>query len=155
MVVIYTLAYNAEKTLPRTIQSVLCQTEQDWVWYLVDNGSSDATGKIIRQSAAKDPRIIPLTNEQNYIFHGTQWWDVIRKHSMSDWFCWQDADDTLSPTFLSEMLAFAQEKSLNVAACGFDAINALTTEVSWHRTLSQNLVLTAPQDFGSYFPVYH
>lgn len=155
MVVIYTHAYNAEKTLPRTIQSVLDQTEQDWVWYLVDNAATDATGEIIRQSAARDPRIIPLANEHNHVFRGTWWWDVIQKHSESDWFCWQDADDTLSPTFLTEMLAFVRAQSLDAAACAYDAFNALTGEVSWRRTLPQDLILARPQDFESYFPIYH
>lgn len=156
MVIFYTLAYNAEKTLPRTIQSVLDQTETDWIWYLLDNGAQDGTAEIIRANAAKDPRIIPIRNEKNYVFSAeTSFFELPKRYPDSDWFCMLDADDTYTPDFLTEMLTFLERHQLDVAACGFDFVDAETGICSSQRILPQDLILTSQKDFDAYFPIYH
>lgn len=156
MVIIYTMAYNAEKTLPHTIQSVLDQTEPDWIWYLLDNGAQDATGKIIGEYAAKDPRIIPLRNEKNLVFSPeTSFLDLPQRHSDTDWFCFLDADDVYTPDFLGEMLAFASKYHLDTAACGFDFVDGATGKITGQRVLPQDMILDTPEEFDLYFPVYH
>ena len=54
--IFYTYAYNAEKTIKRTIQSVLAQTHEDFLYYVVDNGSTDHTGEVIQTMAQQDQR---------------------------------------------------------------------------------------------------
>ena len=49
--------YNTEKYLPRCIESVLAQTFVDWEMLLIDDGSTDASGSICDEYAAKDERI--------------------------------------------------------------------------------------------------
>ncbi len=156
MVVFYTMAYNAEATLPRTIQSVLTQTEKEWIWYLLDNAAQDSTGKIIRRYAEMDSRIIPLKNEKNLVFtEETSFFNLARKHEDSDWFCFLDADDEYAPNFLTDMLAFSRANELDVAACGYDLINSQTGAIQEQRILPRDLILTDGNDFGHYFPVYH
>lgn len=156
MVIFYTLAYNAEKTLPRTIQSVRDQTETDWIWYLLDNGAQDGTGKIIRASAEEDPRIIPIRNEKNNVFSpDTSFMELPKQYADSDWFCMLDADDTYTSNFLSEMLAFLERYRLDLAACGFDFIDAETGACAGQRVLPRDLILTSSADFNTYFSVYH
>ena len=46
---IITVCYNSEKTLERTIKSILAQTYQDFEYVLVDGGSKDGTLDIIRK----------------------------------------------------------------------------------------------------------
>ena len=154
-VIFYTTAYNAEKTLQRTIQSILEQTDPNWIWYLLDNGSADRTYEIIRQAASKDPRIVPLHNDQNNQFHpGNSCWDIPKRLDNTDWFCWLDADDTYSPSFLEEMLAFARVNRLEMAACGTVNIQAQTGASLGERILPQDLVLSNAREFDSYFPFY-
>ena len=50
-------AYNAEKTISRCIESVLDQTYRDFELIALDDGSTDATGAILDEYAAKDARI--------------------------------------------------------------------------------------------------
>lgn len=50
-------AFNAEAHLDDTIKQVREQTMGEWELILVDNGSSDGTGRIIDEAAADDPRI--------------------------------------------------------------------------------------------------
>ena len=156
MVIFYTMAYNAERTLPRTIQSVLDQTEPDWMWYLLDNASQDSTGEIIDQYAAKDKRIISLRNKINMKFTpDTSFFWLPRKHDDTDWFCWLDADDTYYADFVEQMLAFAAEYHLDVAACGSDFVESETERLRKRRTLTEDLILTRPEEFGVYFPDYY
>jgi glycosyltransferase involved in cell wall biosynthesis len=58
-------AYNAAATLPAAIDSVIAQTEEAWELVAVDDGSSDATWAVLRDAAARDPRIRPLRHESN------------------------------------------------------------------------------------------
>ena len=156
MVIFYTMAYNAERTLLRTIQSVLDQTQSDWMWYLVDNGSKDSTGKIIDQYAAADARIISLRNKKNGVFSPeTYFMALASRHDDTDWFCFLDADDIYYADFLEQMLMFTAEYNLDVAACGSDFVDAETGELREHRTLAEDMILTRPEEFGVYFPDYY
>jgi teichuronic acid biosynthesis glycosyltransferase TuaG len=60
LVSIITPAYNCERYLPETIQSVLEQTWQNWEIIICDDGSTDSTGKIADDYAARDQRIIVI-----------------------------------------------------------------------------------------------
>ena len=46
---IITVCYNSEKTIERTIQSVLNQTYQDYEYIIVDGASTDKTLDIIKR----------------------------------------------------------------------------------------------------------
>jgi CheY-like chemotaxis protein len=54
---IVTPAYNAERFLPATIESVLRQTYRDWELHVVDDCSRDATRGVIEDYSVRDPRI--------------------------------------------------------------------------------------------------
>lgn len=153
--IFYTFAYNAVNTLPRTINSVIKQTCPNWVWYLVDNGSTDDTGRIIREYARRDVRIIPLTNKKNHVWEqGNGWWEIIENHHDNDFLCCLDADDEYKPEFLATMLAFVNANSLEVAACGSDFIDVSTGKIVGKRVLNRELILTGAH-FSKYFPRYH
>ena len=49
-------AYDAERTLPATLRSILRQTEPSWECVIVDDGSSDATLACARTFAERDAR---------------------------------------------------------------------------------------------------
>lgn len=49
--------YNRAHLLPRAIQSVLAQVEQDWELVVVDDGSSDDTPSVLQNYASNDSRI--------------------------------------------------------------------------------------------------
>lgn len=46
---IITVCFNSEKTIERTIQSMLCQECQDYEYLVVDGASADGTMEIVRQ----------------------------------------------------------------------------------------------------------
>ncbi|MFM9330656.1 glycosyltransferase family 2 protein [Paenibacillus mesotrionivorans] len=154
--IVYTCAYNAEKTIERTILSMLAQTEQNWIWYMLDNGSADTTGDIIRKYAAKDERIVLLVNSQNWVMApGNGWWEIIHSYQDTDCLCFLDADDEYKPNFLEHMLNFMTEYQLDIAACGYDFISASTGHQYASRVPERNLILDTPEAYGLHFPDYH
>jgi glycosyltransferase involved in cell wall biosynthesis len=155
MLLIYTLAYNAERTIRRTVDSIFSQTHGDWRWHLVDNGSTDSTGASIREFAQRDKRIIPLANRINNVWEsGSTWQELIRSHDEDGFFCWIDADDELKPDFLEKMLGFITANRLDIAACGTDSIDAQTHEHIGTHVLEKNLILEK-EGFSEHFIQYH
>src|ERR1700761_7878196 len=53
-------AYNAQRYLAQTLDSLLAQTLRDFELIVVDDGSQDATWDILKEYEAKDSRVRPL-----------------------------------------------------------------------------------------------
>ncbi len=49
MLTVFTPVYNRRKLLKRVYESLLCQTDRDFVWLIVDDGSSDGTGEQVHE----------------------------------------------------------------------------------------------------------
>lgn len=65
LISIVTPVYNAQDTIAETIESVLAQTYENWEMILVDDCSTDDSGKIILDYADKDSRIRYFKQETN------------------------------------------------------------------------------------------
>ncbi len=153
MIVVWTRAYNAEKTIRRAIESVLNQTYHDIKYYVLDNGSTDQTGTIIAEYAYKDTRIVPLRNETNNV--GINSLNIIAAEREEDYYCQLDADDEYSKYFLSNCMDFLKEWNLDIVACGSDFISTETEQLLGKRALEKNMVLCDPQHFSDFFSLYH
>jgi len=151
-IIIYTPAYNAEKTLRRAVDSILNQTHKEFIYYLLDNASTDGTYEIIKEYAKNDKRIIPLHNEINWVGNGIL--DIIKNHENDCYMCELDADDEYTPNFLEKMLFFIKNENLDIAACGSDFVDMQTNKHLGMRLLKKNLILDE-EEFDRYFPKYH
>ena len=69
--IFYTYAYNAEKTIKRTIESVLAQTHKDFLYYVVDNGQDKGDYRYSISASFKTWVNKNDTNEKNYIYDQT------------------------------------------------------------------------------------
>lgn len=56
--------YNEEKYLDKSIHSILDQTERDFEFIIINDGSSDETLNILKKNQNLDPRII-IINQAN------------------------------------------------------------------------------------------
>ena len=65
LVSIVTPAYNCEKYLWKTVESVLSQSYTSWEMIIVDDCSTDGTHALAQQLAAQEPRIRVFRNETN------------------------------------------------------------------------------------------
>ena len=154
-IIFYTQAYNSEKTIARTIESVLKQTYGDFTYYIFDNDSTDKTGYIISDYAKKDGRIIATRKDTNN-FHA--YLDVVadccHKHPNGFW-AMLDADDEYKPDFLAKMLSFLHANGLDMAACGSDVLDEKTKQLFAQRKIDEDLVMSKTgfsENFGNYHP---
>lgn len=156
MIYIRTYAYNAEKTLEKTIKSVLNQTYKEFRYYLLDNGATDGTREVIRKYAEEDNRIVPFYCDVNFDYSKNRdFWDLPRNLNEEDYFCIIDADDTYEPTFFEEMLRFLEENHLDIAICGSTFIDAATGEARGDRVFNKELILPDASAFDFCFPQIH
>lgn len=156
MIYIRTCAYNAEKTLQRAVDSVLNQTYQDFEYHILDNGSQDSTGELLRMYARQDKRIVPYFNKVNRAYQeNPDFWNLTRHIPEQDYFCVLDADDSYEPTFLEEILRFMQENRLEMAACGTRFLDASTGDSRGENLLPQNIIIDSPAALDAFFPMIH
>jgi len=117
-------AYNAAKTLPRSVQSVQAQTLINWELIIVDDGASDNTAEIAQTLANEDLRIRVIRQEnagpstaRNY---GASF-------ARADILAFLDADDFWAPKRLNGMLeAFTALSSAGVLFSRTRFLNAHT-----------------------------
>jgi glycosyltransferase involved in cell wall biosynthesis len=106
--------YNNEIYLRECLDSILAQTFSNWEAILVDDGSTDNTGKIIDEYAKKDLRFIAI-HKQN---QGTL---LARKtgleNSKGEFIANIDHDDRYYPQFLEKMYAKIIETDSDFVWC--------------------------------------
>lgn len=159
MIYVRTIAYNAEKTLCRAVNSILNQTYTDFTYYLCDNGSTDGgrTRRIVQEYALQDERIVPFYNKKNFIWDNStiKIRDLARNLEENDYYCVLDADDEYLPTFFEEMLDFMNEHNIDIACCGTDFFNVEQNNQLIGRRLLNETIILEGRLFADLFPEYH
>jgi glycosyltransferase involved in cell wall biosynthesis len=84
-------AFQCEKYVAISIESILCQTFQDFEFIIIDDCSSDKTWEIIKHYARKDPRIQAIQNDKNLGIAGNR--NKLIALAQGEFIAWQDADD--------------------------------------------------------------
>lgn len=109
------LTYNRERLVFRAIESILNQTEKDFEFIIVDNGSSDNSGKIADEYAKKDNRVRVIHRERGNIGTGRNTGlDAVRGKYVT----FIDDDDWAEPDFLEFLYKLSIETNSDVAICG-------------------------------------
>ncbi len=140
-VIVFTMAYNAQMTIKRTIESIRNQTFSNFEYYILDNASTDDTEDIIFDYSKIDERIIPLHVNKNDPPNGGTIFNTLVRATDAEYIVWCDADDTYTSEFLEKMIDFAEKNKLDIAVCGYNKINGFTGEVQKHRALEHNLII--------------
>lgn len=152
--IFYTQAYNDQSTLSRAIKSVLNQTERNFIYYIMDNGSSDKSGEIIAHYAKLDSRVIPLRNEKNNVWPTAEWLPFLNEHADDDYFAMLDADDEYLPEFLEKSLAFMKKYDLDAVASGSYYSDAKTGECIEQKKAEQQYILGS-DNIDKILPAYY
>ncbi len=145
--IVLTVAYNAGKTLRRAIDSVVNQTYQDWIYYVIDNGSVDGTREIITEYAQYDKRILQRNYDENYPYRIFDFIQEITQAGEGDFFISLDSDDAYKQDFFSDMLHFVWQHDLEFAATGNEFISAKDGRLLGNRAFSNNALLCTGEDF--------
>lgn len=124
------LTYNRENFVSRAIESILAQTEKDFEFIIIDNGSFDRSGILADEYAEKDDRIRVFHKERGNIGSGRNaGLNVVR----GDYVAFIDDDDWAEPDFLEFLYNLAEENNADVSICGasdriFDEKKIMTSE---------------------------
>lgn len=118
--------YNAEKYLRQSVLSVLEQTEKDFEFIIINDGSKDSSLSILQEFKNNDSRIILVSRENKGVVASLN--EAVELAS-SEYVARMDADDISFPTRLEEQFAYMKE--CNLALCGTwaRAINNNGTEI--------------------------
>lgn len=104
--------YNAQATILDTLDSLCAQTVRDWEAICVDDGSGDATIKLVLEAARKDRRITIMPNPGKGPSLARNFGAKLARGSVLA-FC--DADDLWVPTKLAELASAFEDPRLDGA----------------------------------------
>lgn len=133
-------AYNGEKYLAKSIESVLSQTYRNFELVIVDDGSTDGTANLIRKYADQNACIRPffrtnhgLPASRNFAF----------ENAKGEWVAIIDQDDLCYPTRLARQLEVAaNHPTAAMIFCDTDFINEQDEVLGRHLTK-----FSLPRDF--------
>jgi glycosyltransferase involved in cell wall biosynthesis len=131
--------YNAEQTVRAAIESVLSQTYGDFEFIVIDDGSTDSTGRILAEYAESDARVrvIKQANQglTRSLITGT-------KLSRGRYVARQDADDISLPSRLQKQVAQLDANSDAVLATSWvEDVSPEGASCGTHKTLVHSIPL--------------
>jgi glycosyltransferase involved in cell wall biosynthesis len=95
--------YNGERFLVEAVDSVLAQSFGDFELLILDDGSSDATPRILRDYAARDPRVRPIIRENRGLIASL---NQLLAEARAPLIARMDADDICQPNRFERQIAF-------------------------------------------------
>lgn len=119
---VFTPAYNRAYTLPRTYESLRGQNNKNFVWLVVDDGSSDDTAELVRSWQAEDNgfeiRYIYKENGGMHTAHNTAYANIDTELNVCI-----DSDDALAPNAV-QIIADTWEKVKDKGYAGLLGLDA-------------------------------
>lgn len=109
--------YNVEKYLPECLDSVIHQTYGDLEVILVDDGSTDGSGRICDDYAARDPRIAVI-HQDNAGVSAARNQGLFRARGKYVYFL--DSDDYIERNALETLVNIADRERLELLMFGYD-----------------------------------
>lgn len=107
--------YKAERHLAETLDSLLRQTHEDLEIVCVDDGSPDGCWTILERYANKDPRVVPIRQENRGVSAAR---NTGMTHATGDILMFVDADDTLLPHACERVNRVFEAESVEVFTFG-------------------------------------
>jgi glycosyltransferase involved in cell wall biosynthesis len=93
--------HNGEKTIANALDSLLCQTHENFELFISDNASTDRTADICREYASKDNRVHYLRKEADVGAIAN--FNSVLPIGKGQFFMWAGADDRWEPCFIEEL----------------------------------------------------
>lgn len=118
--------YNVEKYLPQCIDSIVKQHFQNLEILLVDDGSTDSSGRICDTYAEKDSRI-RVIHQSNAGAANAK--NTGLDQALGDYIAFIDSDDYVEPNWLQTMVSTAEKYQADIVECDFDKVFTNRNEV--------------------------
>ena len=105
--------YNAEKFLPCCLESLRRQTLKDIEIIAVNDGSTDCSAEILKQTAAVDKRLKIISQKNSGVSAAR---NKGLREAVGDFVCFVDADDYVCDSFLEKLYQAAVAARADIAA---------------------------------------
>lgn len=119
--------YNAEKTISRTITSIINQNYDNYELIVINDGSTDNSAKICKGFLEKNPKIKYIELENNGVSNAR---NCGIKNSTGDYIMFIDSDDEYTSIALQTVIEKLQEDTtLELIAFSYERIHINTNKV--------------------------
>ena len=112
--------FNVKKYLPECLDSILSQTYDNYELILIDDGSTDGSGEICDEYAAKDSRIVVIHKQNGGVAE-------VRNLGISkangEYICFVDSDDVVAPTYIQVLYEAAIKDGSGIVMCDYYSFN--------------------------------
>lgn len=108
--------YNVEKYLRPCLDSIVAQTFTDFEAVLVDDESTDNSGKICDEYAAKDDRFVVIHKQNEGVAKARI---TAFEHSKGELITFIDADDYVSPKYLETLTKSLEDNDADIVSCNY------------------------------------
>ena len=108
--------YNTENYIRKCVESIINQHNVSTEIILVDDGSTDSSGKICEEYAYKYPYIYTVHIENSGPATAK---NVGLKLAKGDYVSFTDSDDELEPTMFYEMISAGKKNNADIICCNF------------------------------------
>lgn len=119
MISVIVPAYNVESTIIRTLDSILAQTYLEIEVIVVDDGSTDKTGKIIDTYSSEHERVVAM-HTQNQGVTAARLTGVVR--ASGEWIGFVDGDDEIEPDMYELLVKNAEQYKADISHCGYQMV---------------------------------
>ena len=117
-------AYNIDAYIERGVRSVCDQTYHNLEIIVVDDGSTDDTGRILDKLAEDDARIQVIHEENGGLAHARNTGMAVARGS---YIGFVDGDDWIDPDMYEKMFSALKDKQADVAVCRYRQISRTQT----------------------------
>ena len=105
--------YNTEKYLNRCVDSILAQTFTDFELLLIDDGSTDGSGSICDEYAAKDSRVKVFHKENGGVSRAR---NLGIANAKGEYLSFIDSDDYIRPEMYAKLVAVINEYGVDLVS---------------------------------------
>jgi glycosyltransferase involved in cell wall biosynthesis len=132
--------YNVEKYVEKCVASILDQTEKDYELLLVDDGSTDNSGKLCDSLAETDSRI-RVIHQKNQGLGGARNTGI--REAAGEWILLVDSDDWIDPDILEKTLAVGERENADMVIFAYRTVDEAGKEMAIYREdIPKNRVLS-------------
>lgn len=110
------LTYNRKEMVRNMIEDILGQTYKDFEYIIIDNGSTDGTGEILKKYAEVDKRVKIITLTQAQSIGKAR--NIGVRNAKGRFIAFVDDDDRVKAGFIEFLFSLIKDNNADIAMCG-------------------------------------
>lgn len=124
--------YNGQDTICDLVESIVKQSYKEWEMILVDDGSTDSSGKLCDHYVTQDNRI-SVIHQKNMGLSGARNTGI--NAANGDYIAFVDVDDILLDGYLEAMVnAVGESNEIDLICCGYTVVGVNTVTIKTYNT---------------------